>query len=162
MTDYFNNSQTVEEIKILYRQLAMEHHPDKGGDAEVMKEVNRQYHEALKTCEGQAAGYAGKAYTYMPEVERELQEKLLELLKLRSLDIALIGYWIWVSGDTKPNREALKAAGLLWHSKRKMWYYKPVGWKKSRMSNGNLDELGKKYGYRGFQTAKEEKMPTVR
>ncbi len=85
-----------------------------------------------------------------------------ELLKLRSLDIALIGYWLWIAGDTKPNREALKAAGLQRHSKRTCWYYKPSGWKQSKRSNKSLAELAGKYGYRGFQTAEEEKVPARR
>ncbi|MCC5624458.1 hypothetical protein [Nostoc sp. CHAB 5715] len=164
-TQYFAQANTVEAIKTLYRNLALENHPDRGGDEDIMKEINRQYHEALKRCEGQASHTTPdgeqKTYTYKGDVETELMEKLLELLKLRSLEIALIGYWIWVSGDTKPNREALKAAGLQWHSERKVWYYKPLGWKKSKKSKGSLGELAKKYGYQGYQTAAEEKMPTT-
>ncbi|MGI2906161.1 hypothetical protein [Tolypothrix sp. VBCCA 56010] len=164
MTNYFASTNTVEDIKTLYRNLAMQHHPDRGGNEEVMKEINRQYHEALKACEGKTSQTAEgdeRTYHYKADVENELMDKLLELLKLRSLNIALIGYWIWVSGDTKPNREALKAAGLQWHSERKVWYYKPQGWKKSKKSKGSLTELAQKYGYKGFQTADTERMPTV-
>ena len=67
----------------------------------------------------------------MQDVEQDLMDKLLELLRLRGLHIVLIGYWIWVSGDTKTNRVALKAAGLQWHSARQHWYYKPKKWRKS-------------------------------
>jgi hypothetical protein len=165
MTSYFTSAYTVEDIKTLYRNLAMQHHPDRGGSEEVMKEINRQYHEALKAHDGKASHTTAegeqKIYNYKADVETELMNKLLELLKLRSLNIALIGYWIWVSGDTKPNREALKAAGLQWHSERKVWYYKPQGWKKSKKSKGSLTELAQKYGYQGFQTADKERMPTV-
>ena len=155
--DYFQHLDTVEAVKTHYRELAMQHHPDKGGELATMQEINSQYHTALKKLDGQAQDE--RTYTYKAEVEQELMDKLQELLKLRSLDIALIGYWIWVTGDTKPNREALKAAGLQWHSKRKCWYYKPAGWKKSQRSNSSLDELAGKYGYRGFETAAEEKVP---
>ena len=161
MNPYFSEVKTVEEIKALYRTLAMQHHPDRGGCEEVMKEINRQYHDALKCCHGQSSQYSEKPYHYKVDVETELMTKLLELLKLRSLDIALIGYWIWVGGDTKTNKEALKAAGLVWHHERKMWYYKPQGWKNSKQSKGSLAELAKKYGYQGFQTAAEEKMPAL-
>jgi hypothetical protein len=165
MTNYFTSAHTVEDIKTLYRNLAMQHHPDRGGSEEVMKEINRQYHEALKACDGKTSHTTAdgdeKSYSYKADVETELMNKLLELLKLRSLNIALIGYWIWVSGDTKPNREALKAAGLQWHSERKVWYYKPLGWKKSKKSKGSLTELAQKYGYQGFQTADKERMPTT-
>lgn len=159
--NYFLNTRTVEEIKNLYRTLAMQHHPDRGGDAEVMKEINNQYHQALKACEGQKSGESEKPYQYRADFENEIMEKLLELLKLRSLEIALIGFWIWVSGDTKSNKEALKAAGLIWHKERQQWYYKPKDWKNSKRSKGSLEELAKKYGYKGFQTADQERMPSV-
>ncbi|MBW4595504.1 MAG: hypothetical protein KME46_22015 [Brasilonema angustatum HA4187-MV1] len=162
--NYFSQSKTVEDIKSLYRSLAMQHHPDRGGSEDVMKEINRQYHEALKACDGKTSHTSEgeeKTYRYRADIENELMDKLLELLKLRSLNIALIGYWIWVGGDTKPNREALKEAGLHWHSERKLWYYKPLGWKKARKSKGTLGELAQKYGYRGFQTAEKEQVPTV-
>lgn len=159
---YFAQTATVEEIKSLYRNLAMQHHPDRGGSEEVMKEINRQYHEALKRCDGQQGDPERKPYEYKPDVETEIMEKLLELLKLRSLDIALIGCWLWVSGNTKSNRDALKAAGLQWHSERKCWYYKPQGWKRSYKSKGSLAQLADRYGYRKFQTAKDEQMPVTR
>jgi hypothetical protein len=159
MTDYFANLKTVEEIKSRYRDLAKQHHPDLGGDAEIMKEVNAQYHQALKTCDGQKTD--GHSYKYKSDIESELMDKLLELLRLRSLTIALIGYWIWVSGDTKPNKDALKQAGLQWHSQRKCWYYKPKDWKRQFQSTGNLSDLAKKYGYEGFETAAKEYMPAV-
>lgn len=84
----------------------MQHHPDRGGCEDVMKEINRQYHEALKHCDGQDNQHSAKPYQYHVEIETELMNKLLELLKLRSLDIALIGFWIWVGGDTKNNKES--------------------------------------------------------
>ena len=156
---YFKHLKTVEEIKAHYRNLAKENHPDLGGNSEIMKEINGQYQAALKSCDGQRS--EGREYKYKPDIEQELMDKLFELLKLRDLEIALIGYWIWVSGDTKRNRNALKETGLQWNSKRKRWYYKPKEWRRTYQSKGNLADLASKYGYRGFQTAKEEKMPAT-
>ena len=34
---------TVDDIKKAYRKLAMQHHPDQGGDAEKFKEINEAY-----------------------------------------------------------------------------------------------------------------------
>ena len=39
---------TVNEIKAAYRKLAHQHHPDKGGDAEKFKQVNKAYQELIK------------------------------------------------------------------------------------------------------------------
>ncbi len=155
--NFFEGLKTVEEIKTRYRDLAKQHHPDLGGDAHTMQNLNAQYQDALKRCNGQQS--EGREYKYKADIEKELMDKLLELLKLRNLDIALIGYWIWVSGDTKANKDALKSLGLAWHSKRTCWYYKPKDWKRTYQSNGNLSELAAKYGYRGFKTAESENIP---
>ena len=31
---------------------------------------------------------------------------------------------VWVSGDTRPHREELKAAGAKWSGKRQAWYWR--------------------------------------
>lgn len=149
---YFTSMHTVEQIKAEYRRLAKIHHPDIGGSEEEFKRLNNEYHDALKRCDGQKDGE--HTYRYNEGTEQELMDKIYDLLNLPGLEISLIGLWIWVSGDTKRHKEALKAMGLSWHSKRVCWYYKPQGWKRTRSSQASLEELAKKYGYRGFE-AKE-------
>ncbi len=39
-----------EDIERAFRRLAAQHHPDRGGDPERMKEINRARDEALKDC----------------------------------------------------------------------------------------------------------------
>ena len=38
-----NESSSADEIKKAYRKLAMEHHPDKGGDEEKFKKISEAY-----------------------------------------------------------------------------------------------------------------------
>ena len=42
---YFNNCNTLDELKKEYRRLAMIHHPDRGGDLETMKTINAEYEQ---------------------------------------------------------------------------------------------------------------------
>lgn len=44
---YFVGCDTPQKVEARYRELAREHHPDKGGDPAIMAEINRQ-REALK------------------------------------------------------------------------------------------------------------------
>ena len=46
-TTYFKNIETLEDLKKQYRALAMQNHPDRGGDAETMKAINNEYDELL-------------------------------------------------------------------------------------------------------------------
>ncbi len=45
---YFSSCQTPDEAKRLCRQLALEHHPDKGGSTQVMQNINIEYAKYLK------------------------------------------------------------------------------------------------------------------
>ena len=40
---WFNHPQTLEELKKQYKQLAVKHHPDKGGNTTDMQEINAKY-----------------------------------------------------------------------------------------------------------------------
>jgi len=150
--NYFQGFTLVSDIKVEYRNLAFKHHPDLGGDTETMKVINRQYEDALKHCSGQTTkGSDGKDHSYKwdEETERKLIEIIDKLLALRmeSVDISIIGLWIWITGETKPHRAALGKDGLgcTWHATRGCWYYKPYE-SKSYRSTASLEDLAGVYG----------------
>lgn len=43
MTKYFKNVQSLEDLKNQFKALAHKNHPDAGGNAEIMKEINCEY-----------------------------------------------------------------------------------------------------------------------
>ena len=47
MTKYFDKINSYEELKNTYKALLKEHHPDNGGDVEIMQEINIQYDVAF-------------------------------------------------------------------------------------------------------------------
>lgn len=146
--DFFSDLNTVAEIKAHYRELARQFHPDLGGCLETMKIINLQYHSRLKGESGKE--FDGHTYKYNSKTEQEIMDKINELLKLADLQIDLIGLWVWIRGNTKPQKEALKALGCRWHSGRVCWYWKPEGLGRSRSNPGSLDELARKYGVQEF------------
>ena len=52
--DYFEGANTLEEVEARYRELARQYHPDLGGDAATMAEINRQRTMARAFFRGRA------------------------------------------------------------------------------------------------------------
>lgn len=44
--NYFSKCKNLDDAKAKYRELAKEHHPDKGGDTKTMQDINLQYAQA--------------------------------------------------------------------------------------------------------------------
>ena len=40
---YFHNIHSLADLKKEYRRLALQHHPDKGGDTAIMQQVNTEF-----------------------------------------------------------------------------------------------------------------------
>lgn len=161
-------SSDVATIKKLYRQLAMKYHPDlctelsRDEATEWMKEINRQYEQALKGADGaETPGDDGRVHTYRyrEEQEREIIDlidrtisRLRDPIASGDLEFWLIGSWLWIQGDTKPWRDTLgkgpddkPGLGYSWHSKRLCWYAKPTGYR-SHYSGKSLGHLAAQYG----------------
>lgn len=158
---FFSNCSNVNEVKSLYRKLCFLHHPDKGGDIETIKQVNNEYHETLKSFNGNTIkGDNGKGHTYYYsyEKEQEIIDKINELLalKMKDVKILLVGYWLWIEGNTREYRTELKQAKCVWHGKRKMWYWHGKSYK-HRYSNNDFGWIKFIYGCKEFDQTEEDK-----
>ena len=49
---------------------------------------------------------------------KALMNTIVQLKQLEGLNIDLLGSWLWIGGNTKKNKEALKALGCRWASKK--------------------------------------------
>ena len=63
----------------------------------------------------------------MFKVSEEQAAKLAEVAakakKITGITVRLVGAWLWVDGDTKPVKEALKELGFHYACKKQKWYY---------------------------------------
>ncbi|TDQ73833.1 J domain-containing protein [Sphingobacterium yanglingense] len=142
---YFKDCNTLEEVRKLYRKLAFENHPDKGGNTATMQEINKEYaYISAKIISGQ--------YSSAEETDREMnysheyREVIEKIINLPDIIIELVAHWIWVTGKTKPVRQQLKEAGFYFASKKEAWYYRSELFKVSRGGRKSLDEIRGKYG----------------
>lgn len=152
---YFTNIHTLDELKKAYRRLAMIHHPDVGGDAETMKAINNEHDALFEQLKKQHNATADENHqtTETPEEFRDIIEKLLTM---DGLDVELCGSWLWIGGETKKHKDALKAMGCNWSSKKKLWYWhhKEDGsrWYRGKKS---MNQIRSKYGSQTFRGGRE-------
>ena len=144
--------ETLEELKSMYRQLAMTHHPDRGGDTETMKAINAEYDllfAELKDVHKNKDGEKYTAHQATSETADHFKTLIDELMKMDNIVIEIIGCFVWVTGDTKPHKDKLKALKFRWHSKKIAWYLKPEDYKKRSRRDYDLEEIRAMYGTRG-------------
>lgn len=153
---YFSQCKTLDDLKKVYRQLAMKHHPDRGGDEETMKAINNEYEKAFELLKRQQNSTATEDKYKTTEDASEFINIINALLKLDGLQIDLCGCWLWIGGNTRAHKEELKAAGCRWSSQKKLWswHHAEDG---SRYYRGKrtMSEIYQKYGRISFQAAGE-------
>lgn len=144
---YFEGIQTLTELKVAYKKLAMAFHPDRGGDTEIMKAINNEYEAAFNNLKDSYNKTAKEQGTYetneMPEQYRDV---ILNIIDLEGVEIELIGNWIWVSGNTYEHKAILKENGFTWANNKKMWYWRPEEYKTYSRKSKDINDIRNKYG----------------
>lgn len=133
---------SIDEVKAAFKAAAKKYHPDLNpAGAEMMKLVTAAY-DTLKngdtsTKEEPAANYGA-----------DLNAALNAIIDLLGLDIEICGSWLWVGGDTRTHKAALKAAGFRWAKFKGLWHYRPAGWKSAGRGRVSMEKIRTKYGSR--------------
>jgi len=144
--------ETLEELKGLYRKLAQQHHPDRGGDTATMQAINAEYDTLFLRLKDIHKTKDGETYTARKattETADQFKDLITELMKMEGIEIEIIGCFVWVTGDTKPHRGKLKALNFKWHNKKTAWYLAPDGYRPRSRKEYDLDEIRDMYGTSG-------------
>lgn len=136
---WFKSCVTLEDVKGHYKKLAKQYHPDLGGDTATMQEINKEY--AFATAKAAKGANLSEEETEKEILSSEAYRAAIEqIIHLESITIELVGYWIWVTGNTYPVRQALKQAGFLFAHKKLAWYFRTAEYKVNQSSGKSLDE----------------------
>jgi len=139
--------ETAEELKRLYKKLAVIYHPDNGGDTEEMKKVNSEYAELFEQLKKVHTNAQGERYTKeTTETPEQFINIINELIRFEGVLIEIIGSFIWVSGNTKSYKDQLKALGFKWSPNKSSWYLAPEGYKRRSHKNYSMDDIRGMYG----------------
>lgn len=160
MTTYFHNPANLDELKKQYKHLAQKHHPDVGGDTATMQAINSEYEERFevlkRTQNTQAAEDATGKTRGTTESAGDFIAIVSILLSLDGLEVELCGRWLWIGGNTRAHKEALKAAGCRWSSTKKLWswHFSEDGdrWHRGTKS---MSQIRSKYGSTSFRRSGE-------
>ena len=118
-----NGQYTLIDIKQLYRRLASINHPDKGGNTETMQLINTAFAELCKYFETNQTLDINEEH----EQNANFDFSFLDSLKTMSgVIIEVCGYWVWLSGNTYPYKEAISNLGFKFSGAKKSWYWSPT------------------------------------
>jgi hypothetical protein len=155
---YFKVIDNLNALKAKYKELAIQNHPDNGGDTATMAKINAEYDEKVKELAKKTKvnaktkvaekteGMTDEEISAAIAAEFKATMDALAKMELDGVQIELIGSWLWVSGNTKPIKDNLKAAGFRWCPKKegKPWtwhdsytYYPSA---KGRMTKEDIED----------------------
>lgn len=141
--DYFKGIKTLLVLKMKYRELCKLHHPDLGGNLEIMKMVNVQYERALKWVHDDKGERLNDEAI---NIEKDLMTVINKIVALKGIVIEVTGRWVWVTGETKQYSNYFKTLGFWWASKKLAWYWRPKDAKVWNRHPYTLEAIRSKYG----------------
>ncbi len=158
--NYFSGCHTAEQVKIEYRRLCKLWHPDLGAQEEAtmrtakMQAINAAYAQASAQFRHEEMREKARAngrpepneqdYADAAAVDERIRQAIERIITLDGLEIEICGLWVWVGGETKTYKEALKSAEYKWSPKKGKWYF--AGVPAGGYRNFTMDEIRARYG----------------
>ena len=161
MLKYFKNCESKEECKKMYKKLAFKHHPDRGGDTDTMKEINNEFDWIMKNGifkSAKAKKDTKKDYDFSSS---QFKDIISALVRLDGLEIEITGCFIWVTGNTYPQKDIIKSLGFRYSKNKKAWYIAPPEYfaqKRSYKKAYSMNDIRAKYGSQKFESEGNQKM----
>lgn len=158
MTKYFNNVNSLEELRKQYKELLKKYHPDNAnGSTQACQEINAEYdrlfkllkdkHESKTTNNSDAntkSNYNANIYDW--ENDKALRDVLEKIINFDGIEIEIVGAWIWVSGNTYKYKTELKELGFKWASQKKQWHFHNDNYRKKSHKSLSMEEIRDYYG----------------
>ena len=142
-------NNTPQTLKQAYRQACLKHHPDLGGDENMMKVINEAM-EILRKCSW-TPNECREASKDSPLTD-EMADLWNKIKTWPGLAGEIVGTWIWVTGDTRKYRKELKSLGLKWSNNKTAWYWHPAGYRKRSKRSFEMNDIRTMFGTTELKT----------
>lgn len=145
---FFQGITSKADLKKAYVKLMKENHPDNGGDPEICKQINVEYEYLFGTLPKEAAKDEKKLDPEKEiKLDKEVRSLIDKVIHMTGTDIEIVGWWVWIDGDSYQWRDELKGYGFRWSKSRKKWHWTPykTGYRKNQKKK-DFDELRGLFG----------------
>lgn len=153
---YFIECVDLNSLKKMYHKLAMKFHPDRGGSNEIMQAINLEYEECFqRLSDGGNNDDCHKSAEKAADFITIIDAVIRSIIKFKDLEIELCGSWLWVGGNTKEHKDALKAVGFRWSRNKEKWYWHSGKTMRRYGGNVSMAKIRKKYGSQKIEKENE-------
>lgn len=143
---YFDHTiRSLDQLKKDYFRLAKKYHPDAGGTTQQFQELQAEHERLLKTILNSSSLSDEEKHTEK-EVDEHIRAVLNSVVNLEGINVELIGKWIWISGNTFPLKDQLKALKFIFFKKDNTPYWVFKGAESTGRGKMSLEEIKAKYG----------------
>lgn len=152
---YFNNANTLLELRKQYKELLKKYHPDNAnGSEEATKAINAEYDSLFKVLKDrheqkQTDNNANKAdfnnMKWNCAEDAKLREMLNKIITFKGIRIEIIGNWLWCF-DSYGYRKELKELGFKYANNKKAWYYHTDAFRKKSNKKLSMNDIRNYYG----------------
>lgn len=164
MTKYFNNVETLEELRRQYRDLLKKYHPDnKDGSTQATQEINAEYDRLFKVLKNRheskttdnkennaKTDFNNMKYDFSEDAK--LREMLNKIIHFDGITIEIIGNWLWINGNTYQYRKELKDLGFKFAGQKKSWYWHSEAFRKRSHKKLSMEDIRNYYGSTEVET----------
>ena len=164
MSKYFNDVNTLEELRRQYRDLLKKYHPDnKDGSTEATQEINAEYDRLFKLLKDRhesksADSKESNAKTDFNNMKYDftedelLREMLQKVIHFDGITLEIIGNWLWISGNTYQYRKELNDLGFKFAGQKKSWYWHSEAFRKRSHKKLSMEDIRNYYGSTEVET----------
>ena len=152
---YFENIDSIEKAKKVFRELSKKLHPDHGGNSEQFKNMKNEYDNFLKFFVGEKFKKYNEHYNTNYDFSSQVNDitKVLKTIIDFNITIEIIGKWIYAR-DSFHCKDTLKDLGFWFSSKHKAWVFSGSEKNKKSVTRLGIDSIRE---YHGSNLLKEKK-----